>query len=39
MSVEWKFIDTNVPVYLFDGDAPDKRIEGLQIVNPFRNGG
>ena len=25
MSVEPRFVDTNVLVYLFDGDAPDKQ--------------
>ena len=32
MSVEWKFIDTNVLVYLFDADAPDKQRRAQQLL-------
>ncbi len=32
MSVEWKFVDTNVLVYLFDVDAPDKRARAQALL-------
>ena len=37
MSVEWKFVDTNVLVYLFDADAPDKRARAQELLREERN--
>ncbi len=37
MSVEWKFVDTNVLVYLFDADAPDKRTRAQELLREERN--
>ncbi len=37
MSVEWKFVDTNVLVYLFDADAPDKRARAQELVRKERD--
>lgn len=37
MSVEWKFVDTNVLVYLFDADAPDKQARAQELVREERD--
>lgn len=37
MSVEWKFIDTNVLVYLFDADAPEKRTRAQELLRAERD--
>ena len=37
MSVEPRFVDTNVLVYLFDGDAPDKQARnGIDSTRDWR---
>ena len=37
MSVEWKFVDTNVLVYMFDADAPDKRARAQELLREERD--
>ena len=37
MSVEWKFVDTNVLVYLFDADAPEKRARARELLREERD--
>ena len=33
MSAELKFVDTNVLVYLFDGDSPDKQTRARELLD------
>ena len=33
MSAELKFVDTNVLVYLFDGDSPDKQARARELLS------
>lgn len=37
MSVEWKFVDTNVLVYLFDADAPEKQTRAQELLRKERD--
>ena len=37
MSVKWKFVDTNVLVYLFDADAPDKQMRAQELLQEERD--
>lgn len=37
MSVEWKFVDTSVLVYLFDADAADKQARAQELVREERD--
>ena len=37
MSVEPRFVDTNVLVYLFDSDAPDKQARARALMREERN--